>query len=158
MIWFVDSQQAKDVNIMLGWRWTWHQTDVSLWLRMKIGLLILFDTNLQPKFNQISMSYVVCLLGLLFWKKKQEAPPLTPPLNLIISGEIAWKHKCYCSNSYTLTANLPKYAIVIRITCGPSIFSIGSNWNGLKLLRFSGHFLHDKQFWFLCWVDTWCPK
>ncbi len=32
------SQQAPDVYVTSGWRWTWRQTDVAFWLKMKIGL------------------------------------------------------------------------------------------------------------------------
>ncbi len=31
-------QQAPDVYVTSGWRWTWRQTDVAFWLKMKIGL------------------------------------------------------------------------------------------------------------------------
>ncbi len=33
-----DSQQAPDVYVTSGWRWTWRQRDVAFWLKMKIGL------------------------------------------------------------------------------------------------------------------------
>ncbi len=32
------SQQAPDVYVTSGWRWTWRQTNVAFWLKMKIGL------------------------------------------------------------------------------------------------------------------------
>ncbi len=31
------SQQAQDVNIKSGWRWTWHRTDVAFWWEGKLG-------------------------------------------------------------------------------------------------------------------------
>ncbi len=40
------SQQAPDVYVTSGWRWTWRQTDVGFWLKMKIGLTSIFDVNL----------------------------------------------------------------------------------------------------------------
>ncbi len=40
------SQQAPDVYVTSGWRWTWRQTDVAFWLKMKIGLTSIFDVNL----------------------------------------------------------------------------------------------------------------
>ncbi len=41
-----NTQQEQDVNITSGWRWTWCRTDVAFWLRMKIGLMSVFDANL----------------------------------------------------------------------------------------------------------------
>ncbi len=32
------TQQAPDVYVTSGWRWTWRCTDVAFWLKKKIGL------------------------------------------------------------------------------------------------------------------------
>ncbi len=40
------TQQATDVYVTSGWRWTWRQTDVAFWLKMIIGLTSIFDVNL----------------------------------------------------------------------------------------------------------------
>ncbi len=45
------AQQAPDVYVTSGWRWTWRQTDVAFWLKMKIGLTSIFDVNIWRWLN-----------------------------------------------------------------------------------------------------------
>ncbi len=51
-----DLKQAPEVYVMSGWRWTWRRTDVTFWLKMKIGLTSIFDAALTLDFGYTTIS------------------------------------------------------------------------------------------------------
>ncbi len=96
------TQQAQDINITSGWRWTWRLTDIAFWLRMKIGLTAIFNANLtltycwnlvtQPKNNK----YQHQLMSVLDIK-------LTLPLDIELTLDFG--HPMSQQNFYHITTN-----------------------------------------------------
>ncbi len=59
-----DLKQAPEVYVMSGWRWTWRRTDVTFWLKMRIGLTSIFDVALTLDLvTQQSQRQLTSVLG-----------------------------------------------------------------------------------------------
>ncbi len=81
--WVDAAQQAPDVYVTSGWRWTWRQTDVAFWLKMKIGLTSIFDFNL-------TLTYVGFWLHNLKTTKSQRQLTSVLDINLTLTLDVGF--------------------------------------------------------------------